>query len=117
VGAEMHPLNGPGYCFMNILPIFSMLFFWKISKNGSSTCISAGCALVHLAVSKWRLRLVVKLSKCILVLHRMMYPFFEYYFSVGKLIQVKCFFWCSLLVIKLAMPRVGGRAFMAEWCL
>jgi hypothetical protein len=35
VGAEMHPLNGPGYCFMNILPIFYALFYEKsFSKTG-----------------------------------------------------------------------------------
>jgi hypothetical protein len=50
--AEMHPLNGPGWSFMNILPIFSMPFcLKKKKKNGPSILFLAGCALVHLATS------------------------------------------------------------------
>jgi hypothetical protein len=51
-GWGMHPLNGPGWSFMNILPIFSMPFlFENFQKWLLLLVFLAGCALVHLAVT------------------------------------------------------------------
>lgn len=117
--AEMHPLNGPGWSlfYEYIANILYALFVRKFSKTALSILVFlSGCALIHLAVTSPNGYLVGGWSLNLEHMHigftRMMYPFFAgvLLFRTRKLIQVKnAFFWCSLLVvITLAMPRVGG---------
>lgn len=116
---EMHPLNGPGWSlfYEYIANIMYALFVRKFSKTALSILVFlAGCALIHLAVTSPNGDIIGGWSLDPEQMHigfaRMMYPFFAglLLFRMGKLIQVKnAFFWCSLLVIiALAMPRVGG---------
>lgn len=119
--AEMHPLNGPGWSlfYEYIANILYALFVRKLSKTALSILVVlAGCALVHLAVTSPNGDIIGGWSLNTEQIHigfaRMMYPFFAgvLLFRLGNLIQVKnAFFWCSLLVIiAMAMPRVGGSA-------
>jgi peptidoglycan/LPS O-acetylase OafA/YrhL len=117
--AEMHPLNGPGWSlfYEYIANIMYALFVRKFSKTALSILVFlAGCALIHLAVTSPNGDIIGGWSLNPEQMHigfaRMMYPFFAglLLFRMGKLTQIKnAFFWCSLLVIiALAMPRVGG---------
>jgi peptidoglycan/LPS O-acetylase OafA/YrhL len=119
--AEMHPLNGPGWSlfYEYIANILYALFVRKCSKTALSILVFlAGCALFHLAVTSPNGDIIGGWSLTPEQMHigfaRMMYPFFAgvLLFRTGKLIKVKnAFFCCSLLVIiALAMPRVGGSA-------
>lgn len=116
---EMHPLNGPGWSlfYEYIANIMYALFVRKFSKTALSILVFlAGCALIHLAVTSPKGDIVGGWSLEPEQIHigfaRMMYPFFAglLLFRTGKLIHVKnAFFWSSLLVIiVLAMPRIGG---------
>jgi peptidoglycan/LPS O-acetylase OafA/YrhL len=117
--AELHPLNGPGWSlfYEYIANIMYALFVRKFSKTVLSILVFlSGCALIHLAVTSKTGDIIGGWSLEPEQMHigfaRMMYPFFAglLLFRVGKLIHVKnAFFWCSLLVIiALAMPRIGG---------
>jgi peptidoglycan/LPS O-acetylase OafA/YrhL len=117
--AEMHPLNGPGWSlfYEYIANIMYALFVRKFSKKALSIFVFvAGCALIHLAVTSPNGDIIGGWSLNPEQMHigfaRMLYPFFAgvLLFRMGKLVAVKnAFFWCSLLVIiALAMPRVGG---------
>lgn len=116
---EMHPLNGPGWSlfYEYIANIMYALFVRKFSNTALSILVFvAGCALIHLAVTSPKGDIVGGWSLEPEQIHigfaRMIYPFFAglLLFRTGKLIHVKnAFFWCSLLVIiALAMPRIGG---------
>lgn len=117
--AEMHPPNGPDWSlfYEYIANILYALFVRKFSKTALSILVFlAGCALFHLAVTSPNGDIIGGWSLTPEQMHigfaRMMYPFFAgvLLFRTGKLIQIKnAFFCCSLLVIiALAMPRVGG---------
>ncbi len=117
--AELHPLNGPGWSlfYEYIANILYALFVRKFSKTALSILVFiSGCGLIHLAVTSKNGYLVGGWSLNAEHIHigfaRMMYPFFAgtLLFSMGKLTKIKnAFFWSSLLVvIALAMPRIGG---------
>jgi peptidoglycan/LPS O-acetylase OafA/YrhL len=117
--AELHPLNGPGWSlfYEYIANILYALFVRKFSKTALSILVFiSGCGLIHLAVTSPNGYLVGGWSLNTEHIHigfaRMMYPFFAgiLLFRMRKLIQIKnAFFWSSLLVIiALAMPRIGG---------
>jgi len=116
---EMHPLNGPGWSlfFEYIANILYGIGVRKFSKTALSILvILAAAALVYLAVSSpngdiiggWSLTA----DQLTIGFTRLMYPFFAglLLFRVSKITYLKnAFFWCSLLIIVfLAIPRVGG---------
>jgi Predicted acyltransferases len=114
---EMHPLNGPGWTlfFEYIANILYGLFVRKFSKVALSILVFvAACALIHLAVTHgdviggWSL----ELSQFRIGITRVMYPFFAglLLYRSSKLTHIKhAFFLCSLLiVVALAIPRIGG---------
>ena len=116
---EMHPLDGPGWSlfFEYIANILYGVVVRKFSKIALSVLVLlAAFALIHLAVTSpggdiiggWSL----DAAQLRIGFTRVMYPFFAGLLlrRVAKLTQVKhAFFWCSfILVIVLAMPRVGG---------
>ena len=116
---EMHPLDGPGWSlfFEYIANILYGAFVRKFSKTALwILVVLAGAALIHLAVTSPNGDVIggwsVNAEQLRIGFTRVMYPFFAglLLFRVGKLAQVKyAFFWCSLLVVVvLAMPRVGG---------
>ena len=116
---EMHPLNGPGWSlfFEYIANILYGLFVKRFSKTALSILVFlAGAALIHLAVTSPAGDIIggwsVEPSQLRIGFTRVMYPFFAglLLFRVGRLAHVKhAFFWCSLLVvIVLAIPRIGG---------
>jgi hypothetical protein len=47
----MHPLNGPGWSFMNILAIYFMHYLCGNFQNSTFHTSLSGCALIHLAVT------------------------------------------------------------------
>lgn len=116
---EMHPLNGPGWSlfFEYIANIFYGLFVRKFSNFALSILvILSGIALVHLAITSPNGDIVggwsitpeqLRIGFC-----RVMYPFFAGLLMsrVTKITSIKnAFLWCSLLlVLILAMPRIGG---------
>ena len=116
---EMHPLNGPGWSlfFEYIANILYGLLVKRFSKIALSILVFlSACALIHLAVTSttgdviggWSL----DTEQLRIGFTRVMYPFFAglLLFRAGKLIHIKnAFFWCSLLIIiSLAIPRIGG---------
>jgi peptidoglycan/LPS O-acetylase OafA/YrhL len=116
---EMHPLNGPGWSlfFEYIANILYALFIRKFSKTALSILVVvAGIALVHLAVTSpqgdvvggWSLD-VVQLK---IGFTRMMFPFFGGLLlcRLVKVTEIRmAFLWSSLLLLLiLAMPRIGG---------
>lgn len=117
--AEMHPLNGPGWSlfYEYIANILYALFVRKFSKTVLSflVCIS-GTALIYLTLTTPQCTVIggwsLEPNQIQIGVTRMMYPFFAgvLLFRMGKLIPIKnAFFWSSLLVIiALAMPRIGG---------
>jgi peptidoglycan/LPS O-acetylase OafA/YrhL len=120
---EMHPLNGPGWSlfFEYIANILYGLFIRKFSKTVLTILVVlAGCALIHLAVTSptgdviggWSLNA----EQLRIGFTRLMYPFFAglLLFRVSKITHItNAFFWCSMLiVIVLAIPRVGGSEYL-----
>lgn len=116
---EMHPLNAPCWSllFEYIANIIYALFVRKFSKTALSTLVVlSGSALIYLAVTRsegdviggWSL----DVKQLTIGFSRMMYPFFAGLLlcRIGKISHIKqAFFWCSLLIIiVLAMPRIGG---------
>jgi len=116
---EMHPLNGPGWSlfFEYIANIMYALFVRKFSKTVLAILVVlSGAALVHLAltapagdvVGGWS----INAEQLKVGFSRMMFPFFGGLLlsRMAKITYIKnAFLWCSmLLVIVLAMPRIGG---------
>lgn len=116
---EMHPLNGPAWSlfFEYIVNILYGLFIHKFSnKVLAIVVLIAGVVLIHFAVTNpngdviggWSLEPVQLYTG----FTRVMYPFFAglLLYRVAKLGTIKnAFLWCSvLLLIILAMPRIGG---------
>jgi len=116
---EMHPLNGPGWSlfFEYIANIMYALFVRKFSKAVLAILVVlSGAALVHLAltapagdvVGGWS----INAEQLKVGFSRMMFPFFGGLLlsRMAKITYIKnAFLWCSLLlVIVLAMPRIGG---------
>ncbi|WP_281227847.1 acyltransferase family protein [Flavobacterium aquiphilum] len=117
---EMHPLNGPGWSlfFEYLANIFYALFVRKFSKGLLTVLVVlSGLALIHLALTSSNGDIIGGWALQPEQLHigfaRMCYPFFAglLLFRVSKIVSVKnAFFWCSLLlIIILAMPRIGGK--------
>lgn len=117
--AEMHPLDGPAWSlfFEYVANIFYALFVRKFSKTALAILVLlSGAALVHLAVTSPGGDVIGGWSIDATQLHigfaRMMYPFFAGLLlsRLSKLVHVKnAFLLCSLLVVLvLAMPRIGG---------
>ena len=116
---EMHPLNGPAWSlfFEYIANILYALIIRKFSNKLLAIFVFiAGSILIHLAVTSPNGDVIGGWSITPEQLHigfaRLLYPFFA-----GLLLSRICkpgrinhaFFWCSLiLLIILAMPRVGG---------
>lgn len=116
---EMHPLNGPAWTlfFEYIANILYALVFRKFSKLLLTVfVIVAGAALIHLAVTSPNGDIIggwsVDPAQLRIGFTRLLYPFFGGLLlsRVVKPGQFKnAFLWCSLLlVVLLAMPRVGG---------
>ena len=118
---EMHPLDGPGWSlfYEYIGNILYALFVRKFSKTALSILVFlSGCALIHLAVTSatgdviggWSL----DSTQIHIGLSRLMFPFFGgiLLHRIVKITPINnAFFWSSLLiVIVLAMPRIGGSA-------
>ncbi len=116
---EMHPLDGPGWSlfFEYVANILYAIGFRKFSNTVLwILVVIAGCAMIHLAVTSPGGDLIggwsVTAEQLRIGFTRVMYPFFAGLLlsRTAKLTYVKhAFFWCSLLlVIILAMPRIGG---------
>ena len=118
--SEMHPLNGPAWSlfFEYIANILYALFIRKFSnKLLSVLVIIAAVALIHLAVTSPNGDVIggwsIEPPQLRIGFTRLLYPFFAGLLlsRVAKPLQIKnAFLWCSLLLILvLAMPRVGGK--------
>jgi len=116
---EMHPLNGPGWSlfFEYIANILYGLFVKRFSKTALWILVAlSGVALLQLATSSPAGDLIGGWSldpeQLRIGFTRVMYPFFAglLLFRLSRLSHIKHgFFWSSLLIILvLAMPRVGG---------
>jgi len=116
---EMHPLNGPGWSlfYEYVANIFYALIVRKFSKTALSILVLLGAAaLVHLGLTNptgdvvggWAL----EPTQIWIGLTRVTYPFFAglLMFRVAKLPNLNNgFLWSSvLLIVILAMPRIGG---------
>lgn len=116
---ETYPLNGPGWTlfYEYIANILYALVVRKFSTRWLSVLVLlAGVALLHLAVTSpagdviggWSL----EPEQLRVGFTRLMYPFFAgmLLFRIGKLASIRnAFLWCSLLlIVALAMPRIGG---------
>jgi peptidoglycan/LPS O-acetylase OafA/YrhL len=117
---EMYPLNGPAWTlfFEYIANILYALVIRKFSRKLLAILVLvAGCVLIHFSVTSPKGDFVGGWTfngpQLRIGFTRLIYPFFAglLLFRAGKLIHVKHAFWvCSLLiVIILAMPRIGGR--------
>lgn len=117
---ETYPLDGPAWSlfFEYIVNILYGLFIRKFSNKALSLLVFlSGVVLIHYAVTSASGDVIGGWSLDPLQLRigftRVMYPFFAglLLFRLGRLTRVKnAFLWSSLLVILvLAMPRVGGR--------
>ncbi|HET9571147.1 MAG TPA: acyltransferase [Bacteroidales bacterium] len=118
--SEMHPLDGPAWTlfFEYVGNILYALFIRKFSNKALAFLVFiAGCALIHLAVTSSNGDVVggwsLEPAQFRIGITRLMYPFFA-----GLLLSRICkpgsirhaFLWTSLLVVLiLAMPRIGGR--------
>jgi peptidoglycan/LPS O-acetylase OafA/YrhL len=116
---EMHPLNGPGWSlfFEYIANVLYALFVRKFSKKALTILVViAGGALVHYAVTSKTGDVIggwsINAEQLRIGFTRLMFPFFG-----GLLLSrtasitrmSNAFFWCSLLLlVVLAMPRIGG---------
>lgn len=116
---EMHPLNGPGWSlfFEYIGNILYALFVRKFSNTALTVLVFlSACLLIHLAVAGPNGDVIGGWSLNATQLHigfsRLLFPFFGglLLHRMVKLTTVKnAFFWASLLlVVVLAMPRIGG---------
>jgi peptidoglycan/LPS O-acetylase OafA/YrhL len=116
---EMHPLDGPGWSLF--FEYVANILYAVLVKNFSKLALGilvfiSGAALVHLAVTSPAGDIIGGWSVDALQLRigftRVMYPFFAGLLlcRIVKLTTIKfAFVWCSLLlIIILAMPRVGG---------
>ncbi len=116
---EMHPLNGPGWSlfFEYIVNILYALFVRKFSNTLLAVLVFiSGCALIHWTVAGpngdviggWSL----EPTQIRIGITRVMFPFFGGLLlsRITKTTQIKnAFLWCSiLLMITLAVPRIGG---------
>lgn len=116
---EMHPLNGPAWSlfFEYIGNILYALFIRKFSNKVLAALVFiAGVALIHLAVTSPNGDVIggwsIEPQQFRIGLTRLLYPFFA-----GLLLSRICkpgkiknaFLWSSLLlIIFLAIPRIGG---------
>ncbi|HEX3023866.1 MAG TPA: acyltransferase [Chitinophagaceae bacterium] len=118
--SEMHPLDGPAWSlfFEYIANILYALFIRKFSNTLLSVLVFiAGAALIHLAVTSPNGDVIggwsVEPAQLRIGFTRLLYPFFAGLLlsRVAKPSKIKnAFLWCSLLLILvLAMPRVGGK--------
>jgi peptidoglycan/LPS O-acetylase OafA/YrhL len=116
---EMHPLNGPAWSlfFEYVANILYGLGVRKFSTTALSILVLiSGAVLIHLAVTSpegdviggWALTP----AQLYIGFTRLMFPFFGGLLlsRIARLTYIKkAFLWCSLLVIiVLAMPRIGG---------
>ncbi|AOW08295.1 acyltransferase family protein [Flavobacterium gilvum] len=117
---EMHPLNGPGWSlfFEYLANIFYALFVRKFSKLLLSILVFLSAVfLIHLALTSKHGDIIggwaLQPDQLHIGFARMTYPFFAglLLFRVSKIVSIKnTFFLCSLLlIIVLAMPRIGGK--------
>ncbi len=118
---EMHPLNGPAWSlfFEYIANILYALGLRRLSKKALGFFVfAAGCFLLQYLVLGPRGDVIGGWSVTPKELHvgfaRLLYPFFAgmLLMRLGKRIHVKgAFALCSLLlVVSLAVPRIGGAA-------
>ncbi|HWB27063.1 MAG TPA: acyltransferase [Chitinophagaceae bacterium] len=116
---EMHPLNGPAWSlfFEYIANILYAVIVRRFSKLALAVLVFlSACFLFQLAVTSPNGDIIGGWSVTGEQLHigfaRLLYPFFAglLLYRLGRLAHIKnAFTWCSLLVvIALAMPRVGG---------
>ena len=116
---ESYPLNGPAWTlfYEYIANILYAVVIRKFSKRALAVFVFiAGCALVHLAVTRGEGDLIggwsLEPEQLRVGFTRLMYPFFAGLLlsRVGKLTYIKnAFLWCSLLIIVvLSIPRIGG---------
>lgn len=116
---EMHPLNGPGWSlfFEYIANILYALFVRKFSKTALTILVAiSAAALIHYAVTSSNGDVIggwsITPDQLRIGFTRVMYPFFAGLLlsrttKPGKINN--SFLWCSLLLILfLAMPRIGG---------
>ncbi|HEY8402675.1 MAG TPA: acyltransferase [Cytophagaceae bacterium] len=116
---EMYPLNGPGWSlfFEYFVNILYGLFIHRFSKTALSILVFlVGSMLIHFAVTNpngdviggWSLEPAHMYTG----FTRVLFPFFAglLLFRISKLGHIKnAFLWCSLLLLLvLAMPRIGG---------
>lgn len=119
--AEMHPLNGPAWTlfFEYIANILYALVIRRFSNKTLAILVFiAGCATIHLAVFGAKGDVIGGWALDAEQLHigftRLLYPFLMG-LLLSRLIKparIKyAFLWCSaLLVLVLAMPRIGGES-------
>ncbi len=118
---EMHPLNGPGWSlfYEYVANILYALVVRRFSKTALAILvIIAGGALIQYTVTSQTGDVVggwaLEPDQLRIGFTRLMYPFFAGLLlsRTAKLTQVKnAFMWCSLLLLViLAMPRIGGPA-------
>lgn len=117
--SEMHPLDGPGWSlfFEYLANIAYALWVRKFSKGMLRfLVVLSALALIHLALTSPKGDIIGGWSLNGEQLHigfaRVCYPFFAglLLFRISSIVPVKnAFFSCSvLLVLILAMPRIGG---------
>ena len=118
---EMHPLNGPGWSlfFEYLANIFYALFVKNFSNRLLAIfVVLCGIALIQLAVTSTNGDVIggwsLDATQLRIGFTRTMYPFFAGLLlsRIGKVIPIKqAFLWSSLLlIIALAIPRIGGAA-------
>jgi peptidoglycan/LPS O-acetylase OafA/YrhL len=116
---EMHPLNGPAWTlFFEYVANFLYGIGARKLPNWALTIVVviSGAALIHLGISNPQGDVIggwsIEPTQFYIGLVRLMYPFFAGLLlsRVVKLTKINsAFFWCSLLLlIFLAMPRIGG---------
>ncbi len=117
---EMHPLDGPAWSlfFEYIANILYALIFRKLPKTILAIfVVLTGIALIHLAVTSPNGDVIggwaIDPAQLRIGFTRLLYPFFAGLLlsRIVKPGQIKlAFLWCSvLLVLILAMPRIGGK--------
>jgi peptidoglycan/LPS O-acetylase OafA/YrhL len=118
---EMHPLDGPAWSlfFEYVANILYALFIRKFSNTALAVLVFiAGAALIHLAVTSPNGDVIggwsIEPTQFRIGLTRLLYPFFAG-LLLSRLVKPQhlnhAFLLCSLLiVVALAIPRVGGSA-------
>ncbi|MGL2995018.1 acyltransferase family protein [Flavobacterium sp. TSSA_36] len=117
---EMHPLNGPGWSlfFEYVANILYALWVRKWSNTALSILVFfSGCFLIHMAITSPNGDIIGGWSLTSEQLHigfaRLFFPFFGglLLHRIIKLTSIKnAFFWsATLLIVILAMPRVGEK--------